>query len=117
MGGFLNVVGVRSAFWEAARKRKLDPRALDPWFFPSKQHYQALLEKHGFQVDHMEHFARPTLLPGGMDDWLRTLAGTWLRSIGPKTKAEEEDLMAELVESCRVSMQREDGSWVVSRTL
>lgn len=40
MGGGMNMIGVRSAIWQAVRKRGVDPAALDPWYFPRVEEYK-----------------------------------------------------------------------------
>lgn len=47
---------------------------INPWFFPSDQEYQALLEKAGFQVHYIELIDRPTPLKTGLREWLKIFA-------------------------------------------
>jgi len=51
MGGFLNVGGVRGVLHSVLRRRGYDPASIDPWFFPTPQHYQELLEGVGYRVE------------------------------------------------------------------
>ena len=49
-----------------------------PWYFPDEDAYAERLRAHGFQVRHIECLARPTVLPTGMQGWLRTFASPFL---------------------------------------
>ena len=40
LGGFMNVVGVRSALHQVLRRRGYDPIELDPWYFPTADEYK-----------------------------------------------------------------------------
>lgn len=39
MGGFMNVIGIRSTLHQVVRSRGKDPEELDPWYFPSMEDY------------------------------------------------------------------------------
>jgi 2-isopropylmalate synthase len=45
-----------------------------PWFFPSVEEYQVLLEQAGFHVKYIELIARPTPLKSGVEKWLEIFA-------------------------------------------
>jgi hypothetical protein len=49
-GGFLNVVGARSAIHTALNKRNIDAKSVDPWSFPTPELYKEYLERNGFEV-------------------------------------------------------------------
>ncbi|HMJ13662.1 MAG TPA: methyltransferase domain-containing protein, partial [Polyangiaceae bacterium] len=57
-----------------------------PWFFPTPDEYRALLEAHGFGVEHLELYPRPTPLPTGMRGWLETFAGPMLAELSPELR-------------------------------
>ncbi len=75
-GGKGNVAQIR-----AAARRALQELAQkdvpDRFYFPSPAEYTSLLEKHGFRVEALWHFDRPTPLAGshGVADWLRMFGG------------------------------------------
>ncbi|KAG7096343.1 hypothetical protein E1B28_003787 [Marasmius oreades] len=48
LGGFMNCVGVRSALHVVLKRRGHDSTTVDPWFFPSPEHYSKLLIEQGF---------------------------------------------------------------------
>lgn len=45
-----------------------------PWFFPSVEEYQWLLEEAGFHVKYIELIARPTPLKSGVEKWMEIFA-------------------------------------------
>lgn len=47
---------------------------VNPWFFPSPEHYQTELERVGFDVEYIELIARPTPLSSGIREWLSIFA-------------------------------------------
>lgn len=51
MGGFMNVVGIRSTLHSVLREHSIDSDALDPWYFPTARAYSALLSANGFRVE------------------------------------------------------------------
>lgn len=107
-GGEGNVAGICAAL-NAARTRRRLP-ALAPWFNPSPAQYRALLEERGFQVAAMEHFPRPTPLPGPIDDWLANFAGAFLADVPHGDQAR---LLAEAVGELRPTHLGVAGVWQV----
>lgn len=107
-GGRGNVAGVVAALNEARRRRFLP--ALAPWFNPGPEEFQVMLERRGFRVATMRHFARPTTLPGAMREWLEMFGGAFLAGL-PATDAAAllEEALAALVPTHRAA----DGSWCV----
>ncbi|PWY97458.1 S-adenosyl-L-methionine-dependent methyltransferase [Testicularia cyperi] len=91
LGGFMNMIGVRSALCRALKERGLDPHSVDPWFFPSPEQYRSLLEANGFKVTSCELVPRLTPLPqdSGIKGWLATFAGPFLNAL-PDQKSREE---------------------------
>jgi len=81
MGGFGNVQSVRSALAEAFISRELDWSGTDPWFFPTAEEYQELLEQAGFEVSFIKLIPRPTLLPTDVGGWLDTFGAAFFGSI------------------------------------
>ncbi|MFT5539376.1 MAG: hypothetical protein ACI82H_000895 [Alphaproteobacteria bacterium] len=73
-GGAGNVAAVLEALLALLEARGLDGPSVVPWFFPTPEDYTARLDRAGFTVARMEHFARPTDLPGDMTDWLGVFA-------------------------------------------
>ena len=85
MGGEGNVASVVRALEGALGRRGL--RAPSPWIFPSPQAVASLLSRHGFRIETLEAFGRPTRLPGDLADWLETFAGDHLALVPPPERA------------------------------
>jgi trans-aconitate methyltransferase len=81
LGGAGNVRAIQSALYESLASRGLDPTLLNPWFFPTAAEYEALLTRHGFAVESLDLFPRPTLLPGDLSGWLNTFAQPFLAAL------------------------------------
>ncbi|NJM47922.1 MAG: methyltransferase domain-containing protein [Alkalinema sp. RU_4_3] len=73
-GGMGNVAIIHQALKAEMGNRGYDPELLDPWYFPSPEDYQTLLEAHGFEVTKIQLIPRPTPLPTGLKGWLETFA-------------------------------------------
>lgn len=71
-GGEGNIATIQTALTESLAAHGLQPRPC--WYFPSENAYRTLLEKHGFNVQHIGLYPRPTPLPTGMAGWLATFA-------------------------------------------
>ncbi|MCK6371583.1 MAG: class I SAM-dependent methyltransferase [Gammaproteobacteria bacterium] len=107
-GGAGNVAGICAAL-NAARARRGLP-SVSPWFNPSPVEYRAMLEAGGFSVERLEHFPRPTPLPGPLGDWLQTFTGAFLEAV---PRAEHAALLAEALERLRATHLGPDGAWRV----
>lgn len=71
-GGHGNVAAVVTALRAVAKHHGFDPALAAGWFYPTADEYRALLEAHGFDVERIGLFPRPTPLPTGMRGWLGT---------------------------------------------
>jgi SAM-dependent methyltransferase len=80
-GGQGNIAHIHRALYAALERRGIDPRPLDPWYYPSDAEYRALLVAHGFRVLSIGLFPRPTPLPGDMTAWLETFAGCFIGAL------------------------------------
>jgi len=109
LGGAGCVEGIRSALHEGLRRRGIDARARDPWFFPSEERYRELLTQHGFVVDSLELFSRPTPLPGDIAGWLETFAEPFL---GDLEAADREACVDEVREALRPTHYEPKAGWV-----
>jgi len=114
MGGFTNCVGLRMVIHEVLRRRGLDPVALDPWYFPSPQDQQKLLESNGFRVVHISLNPRFTPLGGDIIDWQRTFART--SAFAGLSDAEAEDAMREVQVLCAPDCRDVSGNWALMYT-
>ena len=104
-----NVAAVAGAIAHALARRALSYAELDPWYYPSGDEYRAELAGAGFEVRHVETFARPTPLPGHMVAWLETFAGTFLAALAP---GERSRFCREVSDALAPALFR-DGRWHV----
>lgn len=108
MGGHGCVAAVTTAMLAALARRGIDGAARIPWYFPTPDDYTGRLERHGFTVNEMIHFPRPTAIPGDITGWLDTFAGTFLDAVEGA-----EAIKAEVRELLRPSLCDEHGRWTV----
>lgn len=80
-GGFGNVAAIVTAINAAAEAA--GRATVQPWDFPSPTLQAQRLEAAGFRVLSIGLHPRPTRLPTGMEGWLRTFVGPFLRGLGP----------------------------------
>lgn len=114
MGGQCNMIGVRSALHSSISRSGLDPKKLDPWFFPSVTEFSRLLTENSlFQVSHISLNPRLTPLNGseGLERWLETFAGSFLNAV--EDEAVRKKVVNEVVQQCHIDMQAENGNWNV----
>ena len=112
-GGFGCVNRIRQALHDALTRRGLDAAACDPWFFPSDDDYAALLRTHGFIIESMVLFPRPTPLPGEMSAWLSTFAQPFL---APIPEAERAVFLARVSEELRPHLFVAGRGWFADYT-
>lgn len=74
MGGAGNIAALLSAMIDVFKANPDFGAFKSPWYFPSVEEYQALLEKAGFSVESIELIPRPTPLASGLDKWLEIFA-------------------------------------------
>lgn len=108
MGGAGNVARIIGAIAAAMAQRGLDVSAAWPWYFPTPGAYRDLLQGAGFEIVDLQHFARPTPLPGDITGWLATFAETFLQQV---PLAERPAFMAEVREALQVHAGRETDRW------
>lgn len=81
MGAARNIAAIRTALAAAFEAEGLAHRLKPVWYFPETEEYAALLQKHGFTIDRIYAFARPTPLKTGMRAWLHTFAQSYLQGL------------------------------------
>lgn len=69
-GGFGNVAAVASVLRAIGAAHGVNLHTAAPWFYPTHEHYQAMLETHGFKLVRIELVPRPTLIEAGIEAWL-----------------------------------------------
>jgi len=110
MGGAGNVASVRRALHGALASRGIDPKPIDPWFFPDEAAYRGLLEARGFAVGSISLFKRPTPIPGPMEEWLDTFAETFVLAL---PENQRDSVKAEISKSLRPALRDKAGHWTV----
>lgn len=100
-GGHGNVAAVVTALRAVALYRKGDPALAAPWFYPTANEYQALLEAQGFEVERIELVPRPTRLPTGMHGWLQTFRQPFFNQFGQEREAVLNEVAALLAPALR----------------
>ncbi len=108
MGGRGNIASILDALDEVLVRRGLEAAALNPWTFPGVEDYRAQLERHGFAVDSIALFPRPTPLPGDIAGWLETFAGSFLE---PFAGDERRAVIDELREALAPRLRDAGGTW------
>ena len=82
LGGKGNVQSIVKALRRAlAAVGVAENSKLQPWYFPRAEEYEAVLEKAGLAVSHVELFPRPTQLeegPDGLRHWVAMFATPFL---------------------------------------
>jgi SAM-dependent methyltransferase len=112
-GGHGNVASIATAIRAGLRARGVAPDDVRPWFFPTDGQYADMLREAGFAVREIALIPRPTLLPTGMQGWLRAFAGPFLAKLGadPDPSGQHallrdvEDLLAPALRNAR-------GEWI-----
>ena len=110
MGGAGCVDSIRAALQTALARRGVDAASLDPWYFPTADDYRARLEAHGFAVDLLTLFPRPTPLPSDVTSWLDIFAQPFLAGVTPGERPALRDEVRTLLEP---RLRNADGTWVV----
>jgi trans-aconitate methyltransferase len=108
MGGAGCVAKVRGAVKAALARRGIDGKPLDPWYFPTPEDYGGRLKSHGFTIDSLVLFDRPTELPGALTAWLETFGEPFTSAL-PASKRDE--LRQEVEAALRPSLCGTDGVW------
>jgi hypothetical protein len=107
-GGHGCVATIVAGLSAALARRGIDPARRNPWFFPTAEDYRARLETHGFTVESIALFPRPTPLPGDVTGWLETFAESFLVVLPAD---ERPALLAEVREALRPTLADADGRW------
>lgn len=105
-GGHGCVAAVCTAIRAVAGAHGLDAKL--PWRFPTDDEFAGLLDAAGFEPEIVRLVPRPTLLPSGMEAWLRTFAVT---VFAPLDDQRREVALREAVELLRPSLCDLQGRW------
>jgi SAM-dependent methyltransferase len=103
-GGHGNVAAIVESAREALAA--IGITLASPWYYPDAATFQATLERHGFRVDRLFLFPRPTPLPTGVLGWLETFSTPLVRSVPPAQRA---TVLADIVRRAEPRLARIDG--------
>ena len=109
-GGAGNCAAVRGALYDVFTGLGHDPASADPWYFPELHEYRNKLAAHGFRVRTATLFPRPTPIPGPIEDWLDTFAGSFLDLAPAGARNEVKRLVGERL---KPKLCDQDGKWTV----
>ena len=107
-GGKGNVETIRSALHAALHRRNIDPRQIDPWYYPSPEKYRELLKRYGFTVEYIELIPRPNHLPGDILGWLETFAQPFSNAV---VQSDRIKFLDEVRSNIQAPLRQPDGSW------
>ncbi len=109
-GGQGNLAQVLIGLHRVLKSHGYDPESVQPWYFPSTEEYRERLIGQGFQIQSLELFPRPTLLPGDVTDWLGMFAQPFLILVPDHLR---DQVMREARASLSSTLRRPDGRWIV----
>jgi len=81
------------------------------WYFPSPGQYATLLEQHGFRVQLVQHYDRPTPLADpetGLTDWIQQFGTNFFAGVGADEQA---DILTAVNDELRPALFQ-NGQWV-----
>ena len=110
MGGHGNVAAIRVGFMAVLERHGFGGAEDGVNYYPTPEGYTRRLERHGFKVEKITHFPRPTPLEkSGMAAWLNTFR----RGVLDKLPAEaRQAVVDECCELLAPALRDEDGKWV-----
>jgi SAM-dependent methyltransferase len=110
MGGEGNLATLRQALREELTGRGYAMPDQDPSWYAGVEEFTRLYHTTGFSDVHAELIPRPTPLPGGAADWVKTFrAGVMDMAMVPEF--EREDIASAVEARVAPRLQQPDGSW------
>jgi len=106
-GGFGNVAAFCAAIRAVGEAMDGDVTVDEPWFFPTKEQYRAMLEAAGFTVERIVHFSRPTPLPTGARGWLEVMRAPFFDQFGER----REEAIDRVIRAVKPSLRDNTGQW------
>ena len=110
MGGAGNLEILRGALREELGTRGYAIPAADPAWYPSVEEFTRLYAIAGFTEIRAYLFARPTDLPSGLRDWVKTFR-SGLLDVAMVPEWERDDIAAAVERRVAPQLQKPDGSW------
>jgi trans-aconitate methyltransferase len=109
-GGYGNIQSILDALRIALKERGINLDDVNPWYFPTPDKYQTLLEAEGFRVDYIKLIPRPTPLPTDILGWLATFANSFTKLF---PEQEQEAFLNQVMTLTAPKLQQADGNWTV----
>lgn len=107
-GGHGNIAAIMTSLVSAHKKRGASMERNLGWYYPTSSEYREVLEQAGFAVEFIDLIPRPTPLPTGMEGWLRTFRGTYLKE---KFHEEAEQVLHEVIDNLQFALCDSRGNW------
>lgn len=107
-GGFANVAAICTALLAALKLVGRPAPDRLPWYFPTESDFRDLLDQHGFNVETIILFPRPTPLPTDMRGWLETFGGPFVTGLDASARAAVFDTATALLAP---SLRDSRGQW------
>ena len=107
-GGHGCVAAISIAADAVLRERGFNLSGNYPWEFPTRERFAGMAEAAGFAIEELDHFPRPTLLPGALSDWLEVFLAPVLEAIAP---AERADVVSDITALAAPYLRGDDGTW------
>ena len=108
-GGFGNAAAVITAMRAVGTLRGGNADLVAPWYFPTVEQYTQMLQKHGFTVDRIISFYRPTPVPKGMRAWLEVMRAPFFDQFGDQ----KETVYRQVTDALKPALQDHQGNWFV----
>ena len=109
LGGRGCIATIVGALHAGLARRRLDPRAIDPWHFWGADDCFARLGAHGFVVEIVALVPRPTRLPGDCGDVLATFGEAFLAAV---PVGEREAFVDEVRDALRPRLFEHGRGWI-----
>jgi ubiquinone/menaquinone biosynthesis C-methylase UbiE len=107
-GGHGNVAAIRVALHSVLLKHDVKVDEKQIWYFPSAEEFAHKLKAHNFEVEYVQLIGRPTPIPQGMTDWLKTFANGFIKNAPLELQG---TIVLETVEMLKPILQDQSGYW------
>jgi SAM-dependent methyltransferase len=107
-GGHGNIAAIRVALQAVLLRHGIEMDDNGVWYFPTTEEFREKLVSHGFVVETIELFARPTALPTNMEGWLTTFANSFIKLM---PAGQQSRILAEVVDMLKPVLQDRQGNW------
>jgi SAM-dependent methyltransferase len=111
MGGDGNIATLRAGIRAELTDRGYPVPAEDPQWYPSTEEFARLYSCAGFTQIRAHLIPRPTPLPNGVAEWVKTFRAGWLE-VAQVPKAERGAVAAAIQARLQPQLQQADGTWV-----